>query len=387
PDDIRDQVELYRHSDVKKLIWAVNYGESTNYPTQVPGAHFLGASGTRADLIPPGGGSNEYVRGQRALRDTLSDFAKQGTSVPEIAAEHSREIGIEFDLMIRLGILGEVSPLTFRPEDNYVRRFPQFRQVMRDGSVAEKASYAFPEVRKLMLDIIEESARLTDADGVNLCFVRGPHFIRYEQPVLDRFRELHGEDAREVPEDDPRLQAVRAEFMTTFLRDARGVLDRVGEGKGKRLNLSIWVWPHDRKVWLGGVPMDDGLDVKGWIEAGLLDSVICQEGVDRSYIDLGAKHGCEFVLFTGYHGELAMSPATVTAAYGNGVDQFAYWDADCFITSVNFWQWARRIGHREEMADWERLSQLNRASTLVKLVKINGTDVENHLATSVYSGG
>ena len=288
--------------------------------------------------------------------------------------------------MLRLAIGGGlgVGPLPSR-DHNYVERHPEYRLVARDGSVQSKASYAFPEVRKFMLNILRDATERIDADGVNLCFVRGPHFLEYEQPILTAFSEKYHLDARSVKEDDPRLLEVRASFMTEFVRNARDVLDDVGKKKGKHLELSVWVWPSDKPVWLGGTPLEEGLDVKSWIKEGLLDSVICQGGIDPSYIELGKAHHCQFVLFTGYSGAEAMSPETITKAYKAGVDHFAYWDMDLYQLNPSVWDWMRRIGHRNEMADWDHFAPTR--ERLIQLKTVNGTDVFHGFAQDVYSGG
>ena len=124
--------------------------------------------------------------------------------------------------------------------------------------------------------------------------------------------------------------------------------------------------------------------MKHWIKQGWLDSVICQEGVDDEFIALGKETGCEFVLFTGYRGEKAMSPASVTDAYRQGVNQFAYWDMDAVQIMPDPWNWLRRIGHREEMANWDAYKPNGR---LLPLERVGGVDVARGLVDAVYSGG
>ncbi len=348
PEHILNQVALYRHSDVAKVQWAVCYGAATNFPSHTPGTRFLGndrtalANGLFLD--------NDYLRGQYQMRTTLLSLAAAGQTPENIAAQAVHQMGLKFDLMFRLGITCGVAQMPFLSADG----LEECRQVTRDGTLVSKASYAYPRVQKLMLGLIREATQAFDADGINLCFVRGPHFLQCEQPVADALREKYRVDPATVAADDPRWGQVRASFMTEFLRQARPVLDEVGKQKKKRLTLSVWVWPQDQKTWLGATPLEEGLDVAGWIRAGLLDSVICQEGIDRQYLELGKQHHCPFILFTGYRGENAMSPRTVAAAYAAGVDRFAQWDTDLTQISTDQWNWLRRIGHRHEMADWPR---------------------------------
>ena len=49
---------------------------------------------------------------------------------------------------------------------------------------------------------------------------RGFPLVRYEQPVLDRYRERFGGDAREL-DDYERLRSVWAEITTEWIREIR----------------------------------------------------------------------------------------------------------------------------------------------------------------------
>jgi hypothetical protein len=332
------------------------------------------------------GGSNDYVIGERQMYESLRHFADQGLIPQQIAAEAVHKMGLKFDLMFRLGMIGGVPGVgpIWSAEGNFIERFPQYRQVLQDGTILAKASFAFPQVRQLQLDLMREALGKIDADGINLCFVRAPHFLQYEQPVLDAFKAKYHEDARKVSASDPRLEEVRATFMTDFVRPARKVLDEVGRKKGKKLELSVWVWPTTRKVWLGGTPMEEGLDIKGWVREGLLNSMICQQGIDPEVKKLCEAHDCKFILFTGYRGDEAMSPKSVTQAYKDGVNDFAYWDIDGAQMMPHAWTWIRRIGHRKEMARW---NPADHETKPIQLITVGGVDVLHGMAQSIYSGG
>lgn len=381
PTDVLDQIELYRHSDVAKVLWAVNYGDRTNYPTSVPGALFLGEHGRTRHTTEFG--SNDYVRGEQQAHRAFRAFADAGQVPQVIAAEHAHEMGLEFDVMFRLGILGDLGFVDLE-EKGFFAQYPHCRQVQADGTVVDKASYAFPETQDFTLALMRETLSMVDADGINLCFVRGPHTIQYEAPVLERFQAQYGEDARTVPATDPRLQSVRISFMNEYLEKVHLLTEEIAAQRNRPLNLSVWVWPSSQGVWLGGTPAAEGLDVAHWIKQGWLDSVIVQEGIDQDYIALGQEQGCEFVLFTGYRGEKAMSPATVSAAYDQGVKQFAYWDMDAVHFMPDPWNWLRRIGHREEMTNWEAYKPIGR---LLPLERVGHVDVARGLVDAVYSGG
>ena len=97
------------------------------------------------------------------------------------------------------------------------------------GTPVQKASYAFPEVRNLVVSIIREATETFDVDGVNLCFIRSPEFMAYEQPVLDDFRKEYGEDGRKVGFDDPRMRTIRCRYLNTFvLQEGRDIKRQTG---------------------------------------------------------------------------------------------------------------------------------------------------------------
>ncbi len=399
PNDILPLVEPYRNSDVGRIFWAVCYGALTNYPTSVKGAQFR-VEGAWPNLIDQAyhdrdRGITPRHRGEKQTLNTLRTLTERGIIPQQLAADHvhSMGAGIKFDLMFRMGILGSVPRQPDRGD--FVSQHPEYRQVHRDGTVIEKASYAFPEVQRLMLDLIREATTLIDADGINLCYTRGPRFLSYEQPILDAFANKYGEDARAVDPTDPRLLEIRAGIMTDFMYKVRQTLDEVGAEKGKRLELSVWAWPHDQPVWLGERPIDEGLDIRAWIKAGLLDSVVSRGrdpehgvyGIDSDYISLGKAHNCTFILADGeYMHRLGEERRGhwLSAAYEAGVEYFAYWDADFAQINPELWAWLRRMGHGEEQLNWD--SEAHQIKS-IQLHTIDGIDVQKGLSQAVYSGG
>ena len=399
PGDILSLVEPYRHSDVGRIFWAVCYGGLTNYPTKVKGAQFR-TEGAWANLIDQVfedrvHGITSRHRGEKQTLNTLRALAADGIIPQQLAVDHvhGMGMGIKFDLMFRMGILGNLPRQPDRGD--FVSEHPEYRQVLRDGTVVEKASYAFPEVQNLMLNLILEATTLIDADGINLCYTRGPRFLSYEQPILDAFSSKYGEDARSVDPSDPRLLQTRAGIMTEFMHKVRRTLDEVGAAKGKRLELSIWAWPHDQDVWLGNRPIDEGLDILAWIKAGLLDSVVSRGrdpdtgiyGIDSDYISLGKAHNCEFILADGEYmhglGE-ERRKHWLSAAKEAGAEYFAYWDADFAQINPELWAWLRRMGHQDEQLNWDPEAHQIKS---IRLHKIDGIDILQGLSQTVYSGG
>jgi hypothetical protein len=369
-EHIMELIEPYRYSDVGKVIWAVSYGDLTNYPTEV-GTFWA----SRA--IPIAFATNPYIAGEKAAYDDLRSLTEKGIIPVVAAAEHAHAMGLKFDVMFRLAITGPV-PLSHlsRGAEGFVETHPQFRQVMQDGTPVEKASYAFPEVRNLMLSIIREATETFDVDGVNLCFIRGPEFMAYEQPVLDDFRKEYGEDGRKVGSDDLRMRTIRCRYLNTFVREVRETLDGVGTRKGKRLTLSTWTEAAPQNF-------DRGQDVEHWIQQGWLDSVISNRGpLVPKFLAAAKVRNCRCIFVGSTQPDI---PKDWMNGYNLGVDGFAVWDIDGVQDLPTRWPLLRRAGHRGEI---EAAAQVAPAPLpTVRLKTVGGFDVLQGLGAAVYSGG
>ncbi len=140
---------------------------------------------------------------------------------------------------------------------------PEFRCIDIDGVPVNRLSFAYPEVRQEFIKLFTEGIEM-GADGASNCFVRGFPFVCYEEPVKKRFKQLYDEDITKLPESDQRVQAIRAEFITEYMRELRDALKKV---KGSSINLAI---VHANEE----VCSYYGLDIKTWIKEGLVD-ILC----------------------------------------------------------------------------------------------------------------
>jgi len=390
PNDILQEVDLYRHSDAAGVIWAVASGDSVDYPTQVPGATWRG-NGARASLMQRTG-LNDYSLGMKHGYDAHRAISDAGQNSPAaIAASHIKdmesEIGyrMKFEAMFRLGITGRVPGDVAWDANNFVNQHPQYRQILQNGKVIHKASYAFEQVRQFMLDLIEETATNFDITGISLGFIRGLHLIACEQPVADYLLTTYGKNINTVSPTDPDLYASRAHFMTLFVSDIRTILDTVGPQKGENLELSVWVWPHNENYWMGETPLSEGLDVMDWIQTGLVDNVMCVDS-DGIAIDNVYKNACElnnvnYVYSTG--GTVGMGPTEITFAYDSGVNLLAAWDIDLMTYEPSFWAMAKRFGHKDEMAN---STWFDPPMPWIQLISINGIDISQSMVDAVYTG-
>ena len=371
-EHLLELVEPYRYSDVGKVLWAVCYGEITNYPSK------SGIFWATQKLVPISSvpGNNAYIAGEKTAYDSLRKLVGDGIIPEAVVAEQMHKMGLKFEAMFRLAILGSIPPERWVGAKTFLATHPEFRQVMADGTPVEKASYAFPEVRNQMLAIIRETAETFDLDGANLGFVRGPHFMQYEKPVLDDFRQKSGAEGRGVSFNDPRMREVRCHYLNEFVHEARRTLDRVGRKKGKKLELSVWVFPT--LPW----NLDCGMDVKHWLERGWLDSVIIHGyPPDAEMIATIKANHCRAIYFPHMPpGSTLLKEAA--KARELGAQGLAMWDLDTAQDQPGPWGQISRLGHGDQPAPAHAtLAESHRLKT------VGGYDVLQGLGAAVYSGG
>ncbi len=147
--------------------------------------------------------------------------------------------------------------------DKWFEDHPEYRCITRDGRVVDTSSFAYPEVRRRVIEMIVKNSE--GFDGVDLFYHRGT-FVAFEEPIKKMVWERYGIDASRLPMSDPRLHTVFAHFMTLFMRELREALDTM---EGKRMGVNVFLF-HDPKNSLYF-----GYNAEEWINEGLIDS-ICQ---------------------------------------------------------------------------------------------------------------
>ena len=349
-EEILEQVELYRHSDIGKVSWAVSYGDKTNYPSEVGCC----LTGELAEC------DTTFSSGEKNLHESLRALFSQGIIPVQVALEHVHEMGLKFDAMFRMGITGHIPP-NDRDREGLIARRPELKMLAQDGAALEKASYAFPEVQDFMLALIREVVENFDVDGVDLAWVRGPQYVGYEKPFVDDFRAQYGEDPRTVDENDIRAQRLRARYLTDFTRRVRELLKELGDRRGRQVELSAWIYQEQTSLFFG-------LDVETWLQEGLLDSVVAAELGE--FLARARAHHCRF-----YLGNREIE--SVREGHEMGVDGFVFWDLNIPIFGYSqelpeAWAVTRRLGHKNEIA---ALAQSPPKLKRIRLQTVGGLDI------------
>ncbi|MBM3500728.1 MAG: hypothetical protein FJX74_18880 [Armatimonadetes bacterium] len=339
-EELREEFEHYRGTDFGTLWWCIGGADEVNY------ASALGTVCGRGQTTFPREGDVYYTH-------SVETLIRKGIDLTRVAVDAAHSVGARIHLGLRPAAWTAPPPYEEFFVSDFYDAHPEWRCVDRDGTPVYRMSFAAPEVRRQLLGIFREvlAAR---PDGLNVLYNRGMPLILWEEPFRRLFHERHGADAREVPEDDPRLQELRAEIMTGFMRDLRRLLDETAaEQGGPRLALSAMVLEteEDNRKF--------GLDVERWVREGLVDSLGVYRGsshasgkpVDMPFfrrITEGTEvtvHPCMVAW------ALPKTPDVLRSAvgfYDEGADGILFWDPSGLCRDGALWPLVSRLGHVEE---------------------------------------
>ena len=362
-EDLLEEIEQYRHSDVGTVLFAATSGGIVNYPSKIG---MPWHAGTGDSIATPG---------HKTVRDSLKSLLDQNIVPMQVLLESCHQMDIDFHAMFRLGIIGDVPPSDlWENSKSLVCRKPELRLVDKDGTAVEKASYAYPEVRQYMLSLIREVAQNYDIDGVNLCFIRGMQFVGYEDIVIKDFKAKYGIDPRELDENDIRAQRHRATYLTEFVRSARKLVDEIGAAKGKKIELSAGVLNGEVDLNLFF-----GWDIMTWLNEGHLDSMFIGGDIDPAALDAVKANNCKLIrqlyprgLGNPFDRAGAPEAAQALQYFETGTDGVWYWDMNFVQEKPEYWDVLRRIAHKEEI---KKFAELKPPPKTIQLKTVAGCDI------------
>ena len=186
--------------------------------------------------------------------------------VIETVVDQCKRMRIKSSVSMRMGGWGMPFPYDqFYFDCDFVESHPEWRTRDRNGEEIRAMSYAYPEVRRFIIDELVACAR-SGCDAVTIMAHRGIPYVLFEEPIARSFDEQYGEYPYEFPLDEPRLNRIHCEVMTGFVRELRHALDEE-YGKNK-------VEIHFRSLYSIYDSKYVGLDVEEWAREGLISAVI-----------------------------------------------------------------------------------------------------------------
>lgn len=377
-EQIRREIEPYRDTDFSRMYWESGSGDLMHYFTKI-------------GRTPDAPGVSVFPRvGDRMVAESWRSFLEQGVDPFRVAIDHTHELGMEFHASYRLAGWTYPPPLNQNFVDGFYVEHPEWHCRDREGRGLPRVSYAFTQVQDYCLAMLREMAEFA-IDGVCLLFNRRPPYLMYEQPLIDGFSKTHGVDPRELPEDDPGWLAYRADFLTAFMRRVRREMDEVGREQGRSRPIGI-------SACVQGLAAENtlfGVDVATWANEGIIDAVIPYSAAPLAMPTnedtwasseqispfLEATEGTNCVLAPNVMPR-HMSPEDLRRKahmiYGTGAEHLFFWDCAGPHGRANMqpmWNALRRLGHREEIAEWVAAAEQDLGDWTRPLYSMGGWDM------------
>jgi len=299
----------------------------------------------------------------RRYNEALENLFANGVHPIKVAAEEAAKQNAKLIICTRMAGWAGGPPWEEYFTSAFYEAHPEFRCVDYEGKPTMHLSYANEQVQDHVVEALREALRI-GGDGAGVLFHRGLPYILWEDAFCDRFKAKYGEDPRKLPEDDPRVHAMRAEIITQYLRKIRAMLDEVQRERGsdKRLELAVSTYSNR---------MDNtkyGLDVETWISEKLIDQIGIawfafhtsglqkrEAGMDVTYY-AGITEGTGVKVYPFLIGWSIPTPDDVLnfakKFYEQGADGIAFWDPvpETGWKGVgSMWPMISRLGHVEEL--------------------------------------
>ena len=226
-ESLLSELEIFRDTDFSTLLLHIGGADQVCYPSR-HGTMWGQAQNSFAD------------KGQCWQAESCRELARKGINPTKVLIDGAHALGMKVHIGFRPALWSYHEPFTDFFESPFFGQHPEWRTVDRDGTQVARMSWAVPEVRKHLLDVLGEAVAL-GADGAHIVFTRGFPVTLYEPSFCALFQARFGEDPRRLEESDPRIATLRADIITTFVRELRTVLNEEAKRRvnGRRLEISM----------------------------------------------------------------------------------------------------------------------------------------------------
>ena len=349
-EDLLENFRGFERSDYRKWWFQVCGADLVCYPSKVGNI--------------PGDGTQDFCRWEyEEYTASLKALFAAGVNPLRVARHEAARQGAEFHVMIRpAGWKGSL-PWEEIFNSRFFDEHPEWRCVDRDGTPTLYMSWAVPQVRQHILDLLRETLEV-QPDGVGFLFHRGMPMILWEDAFCREFRAKHGDDARQAAGDDPRILSLRAEIMTRLLTEVRSLLDEVGRrqqrAKPFKISLAAFSTEQDNRKF--------GLDVARWARQGLVDDLAVAffahhtsfKPPDMQYyrrLTAGTRVGLYPLVIAWNSGKPQQLCLKALQYYRDGATGIAVWDATVEGhwrdgSPGNVFDVASLLGHRDLLSRW-----------------------------------
>ncbi|MBS1798410.1 MAG: family 10 glycosylhydrolase [Acidobacteria bacterium] len=371
--DIRRELEAYRDTDFSRIYWEAGAGDRMYYPT-------------RFGLMPSDDTTNDEFRvGDRLAAETWRIWHKKNIDPFRTALEHAHSMGLEFHATYRVAGFHFPVPENVWNKGGFYDHHPELRGTDRDGNRTPRLSYAYPEVRKEVIQFLTEMTGYP-IDGLCLAYNRRPPLLEYEPPVVESFKAKYGVSPLSIDDRDRRWLKHRAEVLTEFMHEVRAVARHATEQHSSRpVEITAIVLGSEEEN------LYNGIDLRAWVQEGVVDTIVpytSVAGLTSSSTSWTNPEAVKFFLevVKGTHVKLALNlmPRRIAPEeyrkrahmlYEMGLENLFFWDTNARDDFGPSWSVLRRLGHRDELAEWVQKGSATIEQPGQKLYKLGDWDL------------
>lgn len=371
-EELRRHVEALGDSDFGRLYWEAGGGDELNYFTQ------LGRMTTRDGVEDfPDPGYRHQAESWRIFREKNIDPFK-------VIVDYAHELGLELHAGYRVGGFHYPPPSDhFNDGDTFFKRHPELRGMDRTGKVTPRISYVYEKTRQFVISVLEEIVSY-EVDGIALLYNRRPPLVDYERPLIEGFKAEYGIDPTLIPEDDECWLSYRSRTLTQFMREVRKALDRISPKRHIEVTAVVAASKEEN--------LSHAMDVEAWVAEDLVDvlspysSLPALDSLNEAWanpsdidwwITLTKGSICKLapnVMPRHFPPEDYYRKAQ--SLYERGVEHLFLWDTD--VRRVKYrpsWNALRRLGHKDEIAEWTASGEPNLTVPHKKITKLGDWDL------------
>lgn len=242
-DDFREMLAGLSRTPLYGYDWSVGVTTAVNYPSKF-------ASNFGWDGI-------FWREGDRRAADLVSRLIGEGNDPVKLVGEFCREYGVRYSLTLRANAI--YPPTSSGMNGKFYQDNPHLRQVGVDGKRGLRLSYAYPEVRRFVLQLIGEMVAYRP-DAIVIEFMRHPPFFGYDEPLIEIYRKRHGSCS---PADfmNAEWQAIQCEIMDGFMAQVRQTIDASSPGIALEVSFDFAKY------------YEQGLNIERWLSRGYIDMI------------------------------------------------------------------------------------------------------------------
>jgi hypothetical protein len=242
-EDFRELLAGLSRTPLYAYDWCVGVTTTVNYPSKF--ASNFGWNGIF------------WREGDHRAAVAVNRLISDGNDPVKSVGEFCDKYGVRYSLTLRAN--ATYPSRSSGMNGKFYHDNPHLRQSSADGRRGIRLSYAYPEVRQFLLQLIGEMVAYKP-DAIVIEFMRHPPFFGYDEPLIETYRKRHGSC---TPADfmNADWQAIQCEIMDEFMAQVRQTINASSHSTALEVSFDCAKY------------YEQGLNIERWLSRGYIDMI------------------------------------------------------------------------------------------------------------------